>query len=255
VRLIGILLALSGLAAAQEPGDEPVPTLVSPAPTVIPPETPAQVAPLPPPPAPLPPPSFPPPAGPPVMAVGPSSSLVVEHTGTWPYTIDLHVLVGAEPHSVGTPIAFGLGGEGLWHGWVGVFLSLLASEGTPIIVPSTKAALADRVSVPFGFAIRPAGAFAQRHDGWGWRLLGGLGLQTGITIEYIRSTDDGKTTAGLHAGISLDVPIYGGPVQGGIALRLAGRAIVTPAVTLETNKSIKEPIASGQFFAGFCYTP
>ena len=183
------------------------------------------------------------------------NAITVERTNTWPFTLDVHVLLGAEPHGQGTPIAFGIGGEGLWHGWLGVFVSLLASEGTPIVVSSKKPSLADRISVPFGFAVRPFGPMAARRDGWGWRLLGGLGLQAGVTIEHLRSTDDDTTTAGLHLGAELDVPLYGGPTQGGVALRLAGRLIVAPAITLETNKSIAEPITSGQLFAGICYTP
>ncbi len=183
------------------------------------------------------------------------SALVVERTNTWPFTVDVHVLLGAEPHGQGTPIAFGIGGEGLWHGWVGPFAALLASEGTPIVVSDKKPSLADRISVPLGLAIRPLGRAAAHHDGWGWRLLGGIGLQAGVSIEHLRSTDDDKTTAGLHLALAVDVPLYGGPLQGGVALRLAGRLVVAPAITLEANKSIAEPIASGQLFAGICYTP
>jgi hypothetical protein len=174
---------------------------------------------------------------------------------TWPFTLDLHVLVGAELHDQGQPIAFGVGAEALYHGWIGLFAALLASEGTPIIVSTGKASLADRVSVPFGFAVRPVGRAAMKHSSWGWRLLGGIGLQAGISVEHLRSSDAEATTAGLHLGLAVDVPIYGGPTQGGVAIRAGARLIVTPEVKLESNQAIQEPIASGQLFIGLAYTP
>jgi hypothetical protein len=177
------------------------------------------------------------------------------HTATWPWTIDLHVLVGAELHDQGQPIAFGFGAEALWHGWVGIFASLLASEGTPILVAANKPSLADRISVPFGVALRPIGREAAKHQGWGWRLLGGIGVQAGISVEHLRVTDSGATTAGLHLGLGVDVPLYGGPLTGGVALRAGARLIVTPEVTLEANQAVREPIASGQLFVGIAYVP
>jgi hypothetical protein len=184
-----------------------------------------------------------------------AQELVEGRTATWPFTLDVHVLVGVEPHDRGAPVAFGIGAEALYHGWVGPFASLLSSEGSPITPPAGKASLADRISVPLGLALRPAGRAAARHDGWGWRLLGGLGFQVGLTVEHLRSNDTDKTTAGLHLGAELDVPLWGGPLSGGIALRLAGRLMVTPAISLEANQAIREPITSGQLFAGLCYTP
>jgi hypothetical protein len=183
-------------------------------------------------------------------------------TFTWPFTLDVHVLVGAELHDVGTPVAFGIGGEGLYHGWIGPFVALLASEGSPIVPTMGSAgkanpSLADRISVPIALAVRPLGPLAaqpERSGRWGWRLLAGLGLQAGVAIEHLRSSDDEATTAGLHLGLNLDVPLYGGPLTGGIALRLYARLIWTPSVTLSTG-AIAEPAANGQLFAGICYTP
>jgi hypothetical protein len=183
-----------------------------------------------------------------------AQEVVVERTATWPYTLDLHVLVGAELHSQGQPIAFGIGAEALYHGWIGLFTSLLGSEGTPIIVGAGKANLADRVSVPFGFAVRPFGRAAMRHDSWGWRLAAGIGLQAGVSIEHLRVNDADATTAGMHLQLSVDVPLYGGPTKGGVAIRAAGRLIVTPEVHLDKD-AIQEPITSGQLFVGIAYIP
>jgi hypothetical protein len=189
------------------------------------------------------------------------NAITESRTFTWPWTLDVHVLVGAELHSVGQPIAFGLGAEGLYHGWLGVFVSLLGSEGTPVVT-GTTISLADRVSVPFGFAVRPAGRAAQHHTSYGWRLLGGIGLQTGISIEHLRVSDNSVTTAGLHLQASIDVPIYGGPTTGGVALRAGARLILTPEETFDqlvqggkVVSAVHEPIASGQIFVGIAYVP
>jgi hypothetical protein len=233
-----LILALAGNALAQSP-DEPRLSEPTPSPSPSPSPSPAPIV---------------------VVVVAPPPARVfvpnaVEEvrTFTWPWTLDVHVLVGAELHTVGQPIAFGLGAEALYHGWLGMFVSLLGSEGTPLLIANNQS-LADRVSVPFGFAIRPIGRAAMKHTNWGWRLAGGLGLQAGIGIEHLRVSDSDVTTAGLHLQASIDVPIYGGPTTGGVALRAAARLIVTPAVSLDGG-IIQEPIASGQILVGIAYVP
>jgi hypothetical protein len=249
-----LILALAGNAFAQV--DEPSP---SPSPEVSPSPSPL--------PSPLPSPSPEAVAPAPLVEVKPvaprfvPNAVTESRTFTWPWTLDVHVLVGAELHTVGQPIAFGLGAEALYHGWLGMFVSLLGSEGTPILVGGTQS-LADRVSVPFGFAVRPAGREAQHHTSYGWRLLGGIGLQAGISIELLRVSDNGVTTAGLHLQASIDVPLYGGPTTGGLALRAGARLIVTPEETFDQMvqggkvvAAVHEPIASGQIFVGIAYVP
>ena len=61
-------------------------------------------------------------------------------------------------------------------------------------------------------------------------------------------------TAGLHLGLGLDVPIWGGAKEGGVALRLYGRMMFTPSISLDNNV-VYEPVASGQLFAGINYYP
>lgn len=179
----------------------------------------------------------------------------------WPLTLDVHLLLGGEPHGPrGTPIAFGVGAELLWRARVGAFAALLSSEGSPILPQAqdgkTLNSLGDRISVPFGLAWRPFTPLSEPRSGWGWRLLAGIGVQAGLTVENLRSSDDEATTAGLHLGLSVDVPIFGGPIEGGLALRFYSRMMVVPEITLDASapQKIHEPIFSGQLFGGLTYT-
>jgi hypothetical protein len=190
----------------------------------------------------------------------PAAEQVVVQTlaAAWPLMVDVHALIGFEPHDRGYPIAFGAGAELLWRARVGGFAALLASEGTPIIPPTVngqpKPGFADRISIPFGLATRPFAPFSIEGTSFWARLAAGIGVQLGITVEHLRTSDDDKTTAGLHAAVTIDVPIYGGPKQGGVALRLAARLMFTPEVYLD-NRAVYEPVASGQLFAGLSYYP
>lgn len=195
----------------------------------------------------------------PTGTVAPPVDVVVEtRAATWPLMLDIHALLGVEPHDRGNPIAFGAGAELLWRARIGGFAELIASEGTALIAPSVNGVMqpgfADRISVPFGLAARPlARWFVDRHD-WAARLATGVGLQLGVTVEHLRTSDDTKTTAGLHVALGVDVPLYGGPKLGGVALRLYARLMLTPTVNLDNN-TVFEPSASGQLFAGLAYYP
>jgi hypothetical protein len=194
----------------------------------------------------------------------PIASAVEARSATWPIALGVHALIGVEPHTRGSPVAFGAGTELLWKARIGGFAELLSSEGTPVVTPNVnnikQPSFGDRISVPFGLALRPlAWSYA---DGAGWwsRLATGLGLQVGVTVEHVRTSDDSATTAGLHAALGLDVPLYGGPKQGGVGLRLYGRMIVTPAIQLDFDTmsqvfTVFHPIFSGQLFAGLVYYP
>ncbi len=198
--------------------------------------------------------------GPVEPSLSPPTEAVAESRGVaWPFMLDIHALLGIEPHAErGTPIAFGAGAELLWRGRIGGFAELLSSEGTALIAPTVGGAMepgfGDRVSVPFGVAARPLAWWTINRPAWWARLLSGVGVQLGLTIEHVRTSDDAVTTAGMHAALGIDVPLYGGPKQGGIALRLYGRLMITPAVNLDTH-TVFEPTTSGQLFAGLCYYP
>jgi hypothetical protein len=189
----------------------------------------------------------------------PAEVVVEEHSATWPLALDVHALLGVEPRDRGNPVAFGAGAELLWRGKVGGFAELISSNGTALIAPMLNGVqqpgFADRISIPFGLAARPlARWFVDRRD-WGARLASGIGIQVGGTIEHLRTSDDATTTGGLHVALAVDVPIWGGTKQGGVMLRLYARALFTPSVTLETNRTVFEPSASGQLFAGLAYYP
>ena len=193
-------------------------------------------------------------------SLNPSQPAVVEtRAAAWPLMLDIHALLGFEPHAErGNPVAFGAGAELLWKARIGGFAELLSSGGTGLIAPTVMGVMepgfADRISIPFGLAARPLAAwFADRSD-YGARLLTGIGVQLGVTVEHLRTSDDSTTTAGLHAALAVDVPIWGGPKQSGIALRLYARLMVTPTVTLD-NRAVFEPATSGQLFAGLVYIP
>jgi hypothetical protein len=113
--------------------------------------------------------------------------------------------------------------------------------------------LGDRISFPFGLAARPLAGFAIM-PGW-WRLLlASFDVQLGVTVEHLRTSDDSATVAGLHAALALELPIYGSPQNGGVSVRLGGRVMVTPQVTLDGGKVV-EPIGNGQLYGGIAFYP
>ena len=174
---------------------------------------------------------------------------------------NIHVLLGGEPHGArGTPVAFGVGAELLWRARVGGFAALLSSSGTPVVPMKegdvTLPSLADRISVPFGLAARPFTPLVEG-DAWWQRLVQGIGLQVGLTVEHYRTSLSDDTTAGLHAALSLDIPLYGGPRTGGVALRGYARMLVTPEFLLEreSTQMVYVGYVSSQIYMGLCWTP
>lgn len=189
----------------------------------------------------------------------PAEPVVEKLAVAWPLMLDMHALIGIEPQGIrGTPLAFGAGAELLWRARVGGFAELLSSEGTALIAPTVNGVMepgfADRISIPFGVSARPFVWWLVERTAWWGRLLSGVGVQVGLTVEHLRTSDDNATTAGLHAALSVDVPIYGGPKQGGVALRLYGRLMLTPSVNLDKS-AVFEPLTSGQLFVGLAYYP
>jgi hypothetical protein len=192
---------------------------------------------------------------------GPAEPMLSEvRSATWPLALGINALIGVEPHDRGNPVAFGVGTELLWRARLGGFAMLLASEGLPVVakvIGNQQQAFGDRISVPFGFALRPlAWLGLKRRDYWG-RVLTAIGAQVGITVEHVRTSDDNATTAGLHLGLGVDVPLWGGTREGGIALRVYARMMATPSIMLDPTivNPVYEPPVSGQFFAGITYYP
>jgi hypothetical protein len=171
-------------------------------------------------------------------------------------------MVGAELQQPrGSPVAFGVAGEFLWRARVGGFAAVMASAGSPVLPVSqggkVQPSLADRVSIPFGLAARPLSPLAQARHDWLGRFLNGIDLQVGITVEHLRTSNESQTVAGLHLGVGVELPLFGGPMDGGLSLRLYGRFMATPAVTLEmaSTQKVYEPAAMGQIYGGLCYYP
>jgi hypothetical protein len=230
--LVGAVLAVAGVARAQETTPGPIPQLYLPA------------------------------GGAPPGAVG-------RYTELWPVTLAVHTAIGFEPQGArGNPVAFGVGVEAMWHGRVGGFASVLSSSGTPIRAaptgmvdqngqPTTLPSLGDRISVPFGVVYRPFTTLLPNGRRWVRQLLAGMGVQLGLTVEHVRTSDDSATVAGLDVGASAEVPIFGGPTQSGLTFRVQGRMMVTQQIRIDTKitQSVFEDYVNGQLFAGICYYP
>ncbi|MEO6954774.1 MAG: hypothetical protein ABI321_23440 [Polyangia bacterium] len=172
--------------------------------------------------------------------------------------LHMNIVLGVEPVDNAHAVAFGTSAELLYHCRIGVFAGLMSSKGNAVLAtvdPSgnVRQAPGDRISIPFGLAFHPLGYMGMRAGsgarGWAQRLAAGLGLELGPTIEHIRTSGSAKTVGGLHAGLAIDIPLWGGPVEGGVMLRVAGRLVVAPSVTLESG-SVYMPAASGQFYGG-----
>jgi hypothetical protein len=201
-------------------------------------------------------------------AGGPPPGSTRPLTRLWPLTLGVHAMIGVEPHiERGNPMAFGVGVEAMWRGRLGGFASVLSSEGTPILpqttgkivngMPESFPSLGDRVSVPFGLVWRPFTTLAPQSHAYVRQLLAGMGLQVGLTVEHVRTSDDSATLVGFHAAASVEVPLFGGPTESGVTLRLQGRLLATAPASLDTKiaQSVYEGPVSGQFYAGLAYYP
>ena len=118
---------------------------------------------------------------------------------------------------------------------------------------------ADRISIPFGLAARPLALVRRSTLRAGGRgSLAGIGVQLGVTVEHLRTSDDrGAPPPGCTRRSPLDVPLYGG-ARGRAAWRCActARLMVTPARhARQPARSAEHVPPSGQLFAGLAYYP
>lgn len=188
--------------------------------------------------------------------------IVQQRTALWPVTLNIHALVGGELHgSRGSPVAMGVGGEVLWHGIVGGFAELLASQGTSLNPKANQDALPDRISLPLGVAVRPFAKLVEAQSSWLQKFAASIGVQVGVSMEHLRISADEATTAAFHLGLAAELPVYRGPLQGGLALKLYGRLIAGPGVTIVPTGSspgatqARMDGVSGQLFAGLVWYP
>jgi hypothetical protein len=199
---------------------------------------------------------------------GPPPSTEGQMTRLWPATLGVAAMIGVEPQGIqGNPMAFGVAAEALWRGRVGGFAAVLSSEGTPILaqptgrivngMPENAPSLGDRISVPFGVAYHPFTTLAPHANPYIRQLLAGIGVQAGITVEHVRTSDDSQTVAGFHGAVSVEVPIFGGPTAGGVTIKVYGRLLATQEIKLDTKitQQVDEGPVSGQFYGGLCYYP
>ena len=117
--------------------------------------------------------------------------------------------------------------------------------------------LSDRISVPIAFEWRPFTTLAPRAHWWARQLLAGIQAQVGLSVEHLRTSDDSQTTAGLHLAAGIELPVFGGPTDGGLTVKLWARLLVTRDVALDVTQTqtVFEPGVSGQIFGGICYYP
>lgn len=188
-----------------------------------------------------------------------------------PLLVDVAFAVGLEPQDRGgdaplilrSPLCFHFGGEALLRGLVGPALGVYASVGSPVAAGKDERgvqqpSLADRISVVAAVAVRPLGWLAwRRDDDWASRFAAGLGLQLGVAAEVTRTSLELVAAPGLHALLSLDVPIWGGGSVPGLVLRLAARLLVTKEQQLAPDTmgkpQVVEPGVAVQVFGGLAY--
>ena len=159
-----------------------------------------------------------------------------------------------------TPVAFGAGAELLWRARVGGFAAAarparvrrvradVNGERSPASPTASRSPSASRRG-------RSRGSHASHNDGGGRLLRPGIGLQLGVTVEHLRTSDDNATTAGLHAALAVDVPLYGGPSRAASPCACHGRVMFTPEVNLDAQAPSSSRRRRGQLFAGLCLLP
>ena len=125
----------------------------------------------------------------------PVEEVVETHAATWPLTLDVHVLIGVEPHGDrGTPIAFGAGAELLWRGahrrlrGAVVVGGHAASRRRSTACRAGASPIASRSRSGWRCG-RSAGGVDRPTAGAGGSLAG-VGVQLGVTVEHLRTSDD-----------------------------------------------------------------
>lgn len=148
--------------------------------------------------------------------------------------------------------AFHVGGTLLWRGFLGASLGLSASAGSPLIPgDEAQAAFGDRISTSLALAVRPIAPWAwKRGDGFVTRLLAGVGLEAGPSVEYLRTSSitlpgcslpATKVQPGGHVAASLELPLLGNLQGGWLALRVTARVIISPEAKLAPIESTPDP--------------
>lgn len=174
----------------------------------------------------------------------PAAALVREGSFR-PLTVAMGASVGLQPDSRQCGLAGSVGSNSpaaacvmfaggvdlslLYRGRLGGTVGLFSVSGQAI---QGTVAAPDRVSIPFLFDVRPLGFLVPRGDtSYKGRLLTGLGLALGPSVEVIRISSDSTVNPGLVVRLQAELPLHAQP-RNGVSLRFAAHTVVSPAVAL-----------------------
>lgn len=181
---------------------------------------------------------------------------------------------GGQDPFPGPCLLFAGGVEGglLWRWRVGAVLGLYSVNGVGAAVASDGAtqvpAIPDRISIPLSVELRPAGFFVPP-GGYRRRLLHGLGLRVGPSLELLRTASDQVAGLGFHLGLFGELPLYVAPHHS-VSLRVLGDLLISPRASLNNGvvRSVNfsdcaDPCPSGtygygpvgQLYLGLVYLP
>lgn len=124
----------------------------------------------------------------------------------------------------------------LYRARIGASLGLYSVSGVAALINETDAAqtpaIPDRVSIPLLLDVRPL-AFLQRaqRPSYTARVLRGVGLAAGPSVELVRTSSDQATSVGGQLRLQVEVPLHGGP-RHGVSLRAAAHLLIAPRVSL-----------------------
>ncbi len=145
----------------------------------------------------------------------------------------------------------------LWRGRIGGMLGLYSSSGQAAIAQAvggqTPPGFPDRISVPLALDVRPLGYLVSPGDrSWRGRLLGGLGLRLGPSLELVRTAGDSAAGAGLFFAAQAELPLHGAP-RHGVSLRFTTNVIYAPQQ--ELNNGMVRTSGSTDCATGCGYEP
>lgn len=164
-----------------------------------------------------------------------------------PLTVALGVGAGMQYDSRACFLAGQAGGEGvepdtapcvlfagggdlalLWRQRIGGMIGVYSVSGQAVRT-GKEPAIPDRISLPLALEVRPL-AFLPS-SGYVGRVLAGVGLRAGPSIEILRTASDQTATAGLYLALLGEVPLSR-VAQHGVSLRLGLHLITAPRVSL-----------------------
>lgn len=119
----------------------------------------------------------------------------------------------------------------LWRGRLGGSIGLFSSAGQAVKT-GTEPAIPDRISLPLTIEMRPLSFLRGAEDPTlRGRLLSGLALRIGPSVEILRTASDSAAAAALFLGLGGEVPLTSAR-RGAVSLRLQLNLIVSPVVVL-----------------------